>query len=366
LHASYASAPAPPDPGRFELPPFGPDLQLAYDRAYGAILGAALGDALGLQTEGDDPHTVADRHPDGPGYPYKGAYKGHAPNDVTDATNTTVLVMRALAAYFTGKTDDPAADFAARLVRWHKDGFAELGDTKGLGLDGVALRAMAQPGFARDPAAAAREVKGPKAENGALIRTAPCAFTAAPAEWALLFCTATHADERCAAAARALALLLGLLARTPADEAVSAELVVGPVAAGRALLTQARSADYMNRLTRSKRLDELGLGDREHRSYVLKTLAVAMWAFRQLARATPAERGPGLFVAAVRAVASQGGDASANCAVAGAVLGAALGHKKLPAEWLGALPNRDWLLQEIASFLVAAGPTWVAGAAAGV
>jgi len=345
---------------------FDPDL--VYDRAFGALLGAAIGgallgaaigDALGLQVEGEDAGAVAGRHPQGVDLPYGGSYKGYIANDWTDATDSAVLVMRSLAAYFGGKTDEPAHDFAARLRHWQKGGFPELGDTAGLTPEGVTIRALAQPGFAADPAEAAREVKGPKAENGALVRTIACAFTAAPEAWATLYCETTHADDRCLASAVMLTLLLNALSRVPGDAPIAASIALGPIAAGRDLIADpARKADYMRRLTDSKNLAALALGERDNRSYVLKTLSCAMWALRQLTRTPPRERNAAFFAATLRRVAAEGGDASANCQVVGAVLGAALGHNCLPQEWLNAPPHHKWLLLEIKTFLEAVAPTW--------
>lgn len=335
------------------------DPQLVYDRAYGAFLGLAVGDALGLQVEGDDPDMIADRHPNGLGYPYKGSFKGYAPNDWTDATDFTVLVMRTLTAYFTSKTDEPASDFALRATTWHKTGFPELGDTCGLSPEGVVVRAMSQQGFAREPTEAARAVKGPKAENGALIRTLACAFTAAPADWARLFCEATHADDRCAASTLMFTSLVNRLSRFPDKAVIDGGAAVDAITAGRDLIRDpARRSDYLKRLTDTKRLADLKLGDREHRSYTLKTLACAMWAFRQVVKTPPSKRDAAFFKTTLATLAKQGGDASANCAVAGAVLGAVLGHKRLPDEWLKALPHHDWLTKEVAAFLAAAAATW--------
>jgi ADP-ribosyl-[dinitrogen reductase] hydrolase len=339
------------------------DPALARDRAAGAIFGAALGDALGLQVEGSDAETIAERHSGGAGIdlPYRGAFKGYPANDWTDATDFAVLVMRTLGAYFTGKTEDPARDFAMRAVQWHRAGFAELGDTAGVCPEGVVVRAMAQAGFLKDPGGAARAVKGPKADNGALIRTVACAFTAAPADWAALFCETTHADKQCVATAVMLTHLVGALSRAPASAPIPVVAAIAAAARGRDVLPEgAQKDDYMRRLTNTGRLEALGLGEREHRSHTLKTCAAAMWAFRRLARAA-VPRDARFFKRTVRAVVAQGGDASANGAVVGAVLGAALGRANLPEDWLAALPHRDWLAAEVEAFLAAAAPTWARG-----
>jgi ADP-ribosylglycohydrolase len=346
------------DPGP---PPGEAPLGLTHSRAAGAILGAALGDALGLQVEGDETDTVADRHPRGPDYPYKGAFRGFPPCDWTDATDFSVLVMRTLAAYVSGKTERPELDFAKRVVSWEKSGFPELGDAFGVGTESVVVRCLAQHIFASEPFEAARQVKGPKADNGALLRMPPCAFTAAPADWATLFCEVTHADERCLASSLTFAALLNALAHVPAGARIPPAVAAAPVAAGRAAIRDlARQSDFMKRLTETRRLTELRLGERDNRAYTVKTLACAMWALRQLIKTPPARRDATFFKETVRAVAAQGGDAGANAAVAGAVLGAALGIEKLPADWIDALPHGKWLAAEIAAFLTAVAPTWPA------
>jgi len=260
--------------------------------------------------------------------------------------------MQTLGAFFNAETDDPARDLAERVA-------GQRGATCE-----VVRRVVARAGFTEDPIATARAVEGPKATNGALLRAVVCAFTAAPADWAVALCEATHADERCAAAACMLALLLDALGHWVALAPPAPGLAAGPVAAGRALIASLpRQADYMRRLTDTARLESLKLGDDHepgHRTYVVKTCAVAMWAFRQLVATPVAEYGPAFFEATICAVAAQGGDAATNAAVAGAVLGAAMGEAGLPR--IVSLPHYEWLSAEVERFLSAAAPTWEAAA----
>jgi ADP-ribosylglycohydrolase len=337
------------------------DVDHAYSRAFGAFLGFAVGDAAGLQVEGSDPQTVEDRFPAGVDYPYRGAYKGYRVGDVTDATDSAVLVARSLTAYFSAKTESPALDFATRLARWGRTGFEELGDTIGLTPESVVARAITLAGWVTNPEAVAQTIRGPKTENGALLRALPCAFTAAPDEWAAVFCATTHGDSRCAASAVAFACLLHELARRDPAAPLRASLATGPILRGRDELAEGDLAgrqDYVRRLASTEKIADLGLGDRDGRSYTLKTLAVALWALRRAARTPPAGWTADFFVAAIREVAAQGGDASANCAVAGAVLGAVGGFGALPPAWVAALPVHDWLVAEVRAFLEAATPTW--------
>ncbi len=335
------------------------DLSTIQDRVYGAILGQALGDAFGLQVEGNDSFTIADRYPDGLQYPYKGSYKGYAPNDWTDATDCTVLIMRSLAAYFTGATDKPAHQFAHLAASWFKQGFPELGDVAGLTPEAVVLRAINQgSAFLNDPIGTATALKGPKADNGALIRAIPCVFTIVPEDWARLFCDATHSDDRCAAANLMFVKLAHQLVLHPGGP-IDPRLAVDPIRLGGELIADpARKADYLHRLTNTKRIADLDLGGRDNRSYVFKTLCCAMWAFRQLVVTPPSRRDAKFFREAITTVAMQGGDASANCAVVGAILGSAIGRQNLPDDWIRGLPYGAWLEIEISKFVQAAGPTW--------
>jgi ADP-ribosylglycohydrolase len=332
---------------------------LGRDRARSSILGAALGDAFGLQVEGDSKETIRDRYPDGLQYPYNGARRGYPPLDWTDATDFTVLVMRTLAAYFENRTDNPATELATHINEWNKTGFPELGDTTGFNAPAVVMRALSSNAFVKNPVDAARSVMGPKADNGALIRTPPCAFTAAPVGWALVCSEMTHADERCAASAITLTLLLNQLSRLEVGATISASVAIGPIAAGRDhIANPARKREFMHDLTNTFKLSNIELGERDNRSYTIKTLRCAMWTFRRIITTAPANRDAKFFRTVIEQIATEGGDASANCAVAGAMLGSIMGVDRLPADWLEVLPHRKWLNSEIDAFIAAAEPTW--------
>ena len=156
------------------------------------FLGGAVGDAFALQTEGSDPYTIQDMLP--LKFPYRGAFKGYAPGDWTDATDTTVLVLRVLRDYREGKTDDPDQRFATVLAAWIRGGYSELGDSAGLTPESIVYRASTLKDFHSNPAAAAATLHGGADSNGGLIRSAACAATDDPIGWALLFGRCTHAD----------------------------------------------------------------------------------------------------------------------------------------------------------------------------
>ena len=115
------------------------DPALAGERARGALLGAALGDAAGCHVEG-----VIESG----GVPIASLLVDRPPTGWTDATDFTVLVMRALGAYFDSATEDPAGDFAARAAEWRRVGFDGHGGAAGICRTsaGATVRAMACAG----------------------------------------------------------------------------------------------------------------------------------------------------------------------------------------------------------------------------
>jgi len=177
-----------------------------------------------------------------------------------------------------------------------------------------------------------------------------------------------------------LSLLIARLALVPEGARVDPRLAVDSVGEARLLIApraqappstpspsappladpNARRVDFVARLTDSHSLARLDIPNRENGSYTVKTLACAMWALRRLLATPPAGRTEAFFVDTLRALVSQGGDASANGAVAGAILGAVLGYAHLPASWLQALPNHAWLTKEADMYCDAVSRTWSA------
>ena len=74
--------------------------------------------------------------------------------------------------------------------------------------------------------------------------------------------------------------------------------------------------------------------------YVNTCLAAAIYTFRRHFGC------PDSFCEALTALAMAAGDADTNGAVAGALLGAAHGARRLPEAWLRELPHRSWLEEQ--------------------
>ena len=83
-------------------------------------------------------------------------------------------------------------------------------------------------------------------------------------------------------------------------------------------------------------LEHLGLDNAVEASQALKTAAVGFWAQRY-----PRSD----FVDPLLEVLLQGGDASANGCVCGAIMGLRCGFGKLPIHWLSQLRGKDWLCE---------------------
>jgi ADP-ribosylglycohydrolase len=288
---------------------------------------------------------MTERYPAGLTLPHQTSTRGWKLNDWTDDTDLTVLVMRTLRAFYSGKTRNPAADYAERLTKWYNGGFTELGDTGGEGCGNMTWRVLRREDFTRDPFHAAKAIIGPKAGNGAIMRTAPCAFTRDPAGWASYMCQTTHSDTRCVAACVAQTILVRGLAETPKNARVDSGILRQAMTASAAYLSPPHQKEMMDWALRSAKLSSLELDARGARGYTFKTFGCAVWAFRQLYNAPT--RDAAFFETAMRNLVMEAGDADTNAAVAGAVLGAAVGYKELPEAWIQALPHRVWLLAEI-------------------
>lgn len=85
---------------------------------------------------------------------------------------------------------------------------------------------------------------------------------------------------------------------------------------------------------------DLKLDDPLAIGYTLKCLAAGLFGLRSTSS----------FADTLQHIARQGGDADTNGAVCGALLGAKIGYRALPAEWLQALPHKAWLDRKVAAF----------------
>ena len=161
------------------------------DRAVGALLGSAVGDALGAGYEfGSAPYL---------GWPAMigGGLGGFAPGEWTDDTAQAVAIARVAATGADLRTSEALDAIAAGFAEWY------AGNPPDVGIQtGAVLRRAGRHATAEQMAQAAAEVhaqSGRSAGNGSLMRTAPVALAhlddpAALVEAAKAISSLTHHD----------------------------------------------------------------------------------------------------------------------------------------------------------------------------
>ena len=287
------------------------------ERVIGTVLGLALGDALGAPFHGLRAHQVPHQFPAFE-LPWIGFPAG-------TTTNTTAMA-RNLVTSLIDRAGFDVADLARRHAAWLA--------TDPPGVDNL-TRIVLTDIRDGDPEAARAyvEKRGPEvsAGNGSVMYCAPLGATYALhpdvlAIHAPALSAVTHHDERCRTACLAVTLAVAALVRgEPSDRAV-----VGAVeaVAGR---EGAEELEYLvGEAGRARPIDGPDKG------FALFTAGIAL----QVA-------GEGLgFEEGLRRVVGMGGDANANGAVAGALLGGLHGVESLPDAWLRRLADRGAIEDE--------------------
>ena len=333
------------------------------ERARGALLGLAVGDALGTTYEfaridqPDYPELATGPATDVVG---KGPF-ALAAGVVTDDTQLAVCLATSLAA----RRGFDAADAAERYVAWQECAFDIGNQTRS------ALRNIERTGSTAGGMQAWRESGHHAAGNGSLMRTAPIAVALASIsdviDASIADSMLTHADPRCMLACAAYNAAIATV--------IASELPLGP-ASGALMIEAARAAletaaarlralwgDHdatesgaladvapVERTVDDIDVEELALvdaaradlvrdleaaladepdvyGDEVHMhdmaGFVRTAFRLAFWH----AVHTPTWR------SALVDIASRGGDADTNGAIAGALLGARDGEAAIPAAW---------------------------------
>jgi ADP-ribosylglycohydrolase/fructose-1,6-bisphosphatase/inositol monophosphatase family enzyme len=297
-------------PSRVRLPwPRSAD-ETALDRAVGCLLGQVIGDSLGALVEFQGPAAIRRQHPEGVRELRDGGVWNTLAGQPTDDSELALALARTLAA--TGAHDPEAV--AAAYGSWRASQPFDIGSTTSRAL----TAAMQAPG--NKAAAAMAAANAVSQANGSLMRVAPIGIWAASPEAAAAHAAAdsrlTHPHPVCVAAcaAYAAAISAGIQSGSRAAMLRAAEAAAGQGEGGDLVLETLRAAmagrwpaDYVHNM-----------------GWVLIALQNA---FYHLAHADTVEE-------ALVATVGAGGDTDTNAAIAGALLGAALGRRAFPSRWV--------------------------------
>lgn len=333
--------------------------ELILDRFAGCLYGLALGDAVGLATEFLTKDVANFYYDIERGFQLDELLPDQhrsmfSAGDWTDDTDQNILILDNLVA---NKGQFDAVTFGASLQKWVNNGFPELGDTAGCGCGKMTYDVIAHSSFKSKPhvaAAAVWEASGRNsAPNGALMRTPVlgCAQF-----WNLQkvisettsACQTTHADPRCVASSVALSSAISsLLSSDPSATYIERieTAIATALDAARPFIASCpeKQREEFEFYTGNRTLSELNLGEPRAIGYTFKALGAAFYALRDAQNNN--------FIDIITKITLEAGDADTNCAVAGSLLGALLGFRLLPAQWISQLQHHEWMNRKLKSFL---------------
>ena len=282
-------------------------MDVASDRAVGALVGLAVGDAVGTTLEfskRDSKPPLTDMVGDGP--------FGLNPGQWTDDTSMALALGYSLA----DRQGFDAVDCMNRFLDWYRRGtYSCTGTCFDIGnATAAALQRYEKTGIAFSGSDDPRS-----AGNGSLMRLAPVAIWGARRSDAEILSVAreqsrtTHAAEECVAACEGYALLLARAIRGEAKADILKPLRIhGPQNISRIFAGS----------WRNKSRDAI-----RSSGYVAHTLEAALWSVAE----SDDYRG------AVLLAANLGDDADTVAAVAGQLAGALYGRSAIPPDWLAKL-----------------------------
>lgn len=314
------------------------------DTIKGLIWGTALGDAVGLQAEAQTADEIKEKFPQGIEFPYskfivlKGGFDR---GDWSDDTDQMILIMRSII----NSSEYDIKKFALGLKEWRNAGFPELNDKGGLGLGSLVGHVISRNNFLENPIQAAEDswimTGRERAPNGAVMRTAILGVMLNCKQIVRDYCLTTHADSRCIASCLIICKIIQMI--------ITNQLTFRKILRASCNIIQRYAPEYKDEW-RQLILDviqgKLVLDDRDTWGYTFKTTAVGIMAVRNIFA------GGVDFKEQIVELIQLGGDTDTNAAVYGAILGAWLGYKKLPADWIRSTLHHGWLDKEIENFLI--------------
>lgn len=288
------------------------------DRAIGAVLGTAVGDVMGAPYEfGSAPFG-----PDGAQL-IGGGLGNCEPGEWTDDTSMTWCVLDA-AHRFGGLTADAALDRVARNFHaWYESRPPDIGMQTQKVLNGAGPDPTARQ--LADASLELHRLTGHTAGNGSLMRTSPVALphldaADAVATAALRVSELTHADPRAGQAC----VLWSLAIR---HAVLTGEI---DVRVGLDQLDAEAQEFWTARITEAQTQPAVTFNPN---GWVVTAFQAAWAAIVSVAETPTAET----YVAGVNAAIAIGNDTDTVAAIAGGLLGAAVGAEAIPDEWRSAV-----------------------------
>lgn len=298
------------------------------DRIRGVLYGQAIGDALGVPYESKPAHVQVPR--------YQQTIRPkevYLPGEYSDDTEMALCILY---AYRLGGS---SVAIARQFLHWGKH--------IGKGMGGHTRNVIFDSRFLSDPEMVSlahwEESGRTLASNGAVMRSSYVGLLrphdlAWTQQEAIKSARVTHYDPRCVASAVAVSVAVADLVcgKSVAEAIVSAQNAVKSI-----------SPEMLPYL--SMDLESLQLAEGLHIQrkgapigYTGKCLGAGFWALRQCVRG---------WLPPIQDIIQAGGDTDSNAAVAGALLGAALGFDALPQDLVSGLKGKE-PLEEVAKWLV--------------
>lgn len=305
------------------------------ERRLGALFGQAIGDSLGIRDEFRPSSTIAKSKRELMEY-VPSSRNGDAEFKAGEWSDDTEQALCLLQSYIEDRSVIPTT-FAKHLLKW-----LEL-DGRGCGSHTMLL--LNDPMFSLEPIACSQsawEMSGKNAAaNGAVMRVSVIG-TLRPddLDWtekaAVTSAQVTHYDPRCVASAVAVATAVAMLIQGESIERTVAK------ASKLAAKYHAEAPTFMNMSLAELKLDD-GLVEGKWNTkapigYTYKTLGAGFWSLRDAAQTKDFRRNLTPILAA-------GGDVDTNAAVAGALLGAALGMTQIPKHLIHGLRDKEKLMK---------------------
>ncbi|OAG06059.1 ADP-ribosylglycohydrolase [Paraphaeosphaeria sporulosa] len=348
------------------------------DKIYGCIVGSALGDTIGLYTEFLPKNACETIYKSRKFSLVEPVTEIHADThrlrfttcSWTDDTDQALLILLSYLHHPSKPLTHLPQDFAARLQIWLSHGLLALSRPPA-GIGRLVGSVVTSPSYLASPVAAATaawERSGRNAApNGSLMRTHPLGVIGVGLSeeetWdvAAAVSRTTHADPRCSVACLiVVGLIRGLLRGEVTREAHIDALVERAYAhfLSNPSLAEAATPEppihfskhELTSHTSAPSLDALSLDSPREMGYVYKALGAGILSLRMCMRARIPSRLPPhtLFEDTMTDLIMHGGDADTNAAVAGALVGAYLGHTSLPPHWREGLVDGPWLEGKVA------------------